>query len=199
MEQQQFVATSGAGSGPAPRATGPATDFEVEVTHYLPSLRRTAARLCRCVDDAEDLVSATLLRAMVNWHRFIPGTNAGAWMQTILRRIFLDERRRSARFDTRPTGGSTEPAMDDLVGEADPEGRFYDSFVDEGVVEALQHLPPEYRGAVILSDLEAHHYAEVAEILGVPEGTVKSRLFRGRRILRQRLRGYAVEMGYVGA
>ena len=87
----------------------------------------------------------------------------------------------------------------EAVGEADPEGRFYDSFLDDEITRAIAALPDEYRAAVVLSDLHGLRYSEIAEILGVPEGTVKSRLFRGRRILQKQLVGYAVDMGYIKA
>ncbi len=79
----------------------------------------------------------------------------------------------------------------------DPEGRFYDSFLDEEITRAIDALPDEYRTAVVLSDVHELRYAEIAQVLGVPEGTVKSRLFRGRRLLQKQLVGYAVEMGYI--
>jgi RNA polymerase sigma-70 factor (ECF subfamily) len=84
-----------------------------------------------------------------------------------------------------------------VVGDADPEGHFYDSFVDEEVTRAIDELPEEYRTAVVLSDLHGLRYAEVAAVLEIPEGTVKSRLFRGRRILQKKLVDYALEMGYI--
>ena len=88
---------------------------------------------------------------------------------------------------------------EDAVGEADPEMRFYDSFLDDEIVRAIDSLPDEYRTTVVLSDIQDLRYAEISEILGIPEGTVKSRLFRGRRLLQRKLRGYAEEMGYVKA
>jgi RNA polymerase sigma-70 factor (ECF subfamily) len=87
--------------------------------------------------------------------------------------------------------------MQNAVGEADPERRFYDSFLDEEIVRAIDGLPEEYRAVVVLSDIDELRYAQIARILGIPEGTVKSRLFRGRRLLQRKLRGYAVDMGYV--
>ena len=88
-------------------------------------------------------------------------------------------------------------ALMNAVGDANPEGAFYDSFLDEEITGALANLPDEYRAAVVMSDLHGMRYAEIAEVLQVPEGTVKSRLFRGRRILQKELVGYAVEMGYI--
>ena len=79
----------------------------------------------------------------------------------------------------------------------DPEGDFFGSIVDQQIVEAIEALPEEYRTAVVLSDLEGLPYADIAELMEVPVGTVKSRLFRGRRQLQQVLYDYAVEMGYI--
>jgi RNA polymerase sigma-70 factor (ECF subfamily) len=81
----------------------------------------------------------------------------------------------------------------------DPEGDFFESIVDDQIIEAIQVLPEEYRTAVVLSDLEGLPYAEIAELMEIPVGTVKSRLFRGRRQLQQVLYDYAVEMGYIPA
>ena len=80
---------------------------------------------------------------------------------------------------------------------ADPERAFFDSFVDEEVLAAVERLPPEFREAVVLSDLEGLGYGEIADILKVPMGTVKSRLYRGRKLLAKALRDYAVEMGWL--
>ena len=88
--------------------------------------------------------------------------------------------------------GAFEP-----VGEPNPEARFYETFLDAEITTAIDNLPDEYRAAVVLSDIHELRYAEIAHILGVPEGTVKSRLFRGRRILQKKLVGYAMDMGYI--
>jgi RNA polymerase sigma-70 factor, ECF subfamily len=84
-----------------------------------------------------------------------------------------------------------------LAAKGDPEQDFYDSIVDDEVTRAIASLPERYREAVLLSDVHQFRYAEIAEILGVPEGTAKSRLFRGRQTLQRKLRDYAVEMGYL--
>jgi RNA polymerase sigma-70 factor (ECF subfamily) len=81
----------------------------------------------------------------------------------------------------------------------DPEGDFFNSLVDDRIVQAIEELPEEYRTAVVLSDVEGLPYAEIAQLMEVPVGTVKSRLFRGRRQLQQVLYDYAVEQGYVPA
>ena len=81
----------------------------------------------------------------------------------------------------------------------DPEGDFFESIVDERIMQAIDDLPEEYRMAVVLSDLEGLPYADIAELMEVPVGTVKSRLFWGRRQLQNVLYDYAVEMGYIAA
>jgi RNA polymerase sigma-70 factor (ECF subfamily) len=83
------------------------------------------------------------------------------------------------------------------VQESDPEGRFFDQLVDEEVLRAIEELPDEFREAVVLSDIEDLSYAEIAELLAVPIGTVKSRLFRARQALQRKLYRYALEMGYI--
>lgn len=171
-------------------------DFESEALQHLDALYGFALKLTRAPDDAEDLVSETVLRAFERWHQFRAGTNSRAWLFTILYHAFVSRRRRAAAREAPPLEREDGRLLE-AVGEADPEGRFYDSFVDEEITRAIDDLPEEYRVVVTLSDLHELRYAEIADVVGIPEGTVKSRLFRGRRILQQKLAAYAVEMGYV--
>jgi RNA polymerase sigma-70 factor (ECF subfamily) len=171
--------------------------FEREALAQLDALYSFGLKLSRNRDDAEDLVNDTMLRAFERWEQYRLGTNIRAWLFTILYHAFVSKKR---RIDAREVPQLDEPdgwAGYEAVGEADPEGTFYDSFLDEQIVNAITRLPDEYRAALILSDLHGMRYAEIARILGVPEGTVKSRLFRGRRILQKELREYAVTMGYL--
>ena len=171
--------------------------FEGEVLSHLDALYSFALKLSHARDDAEDLVSETVLRALERWEQYRLGTNARAWLFTILYHVFVSRRR---RVDARELPLPEEIdgwSGHEVVGDADPEGRFYDSFVDDEVTRAIDALPEEYRTAVVLSDVHGLRYAEIAEILEVPEGTVKSRLFRGRRILQKKLVDYATEMGYI--
>ena len=171
--------------------------FEKEALIHLDALYAFALRLARARDDAEDLVSDTVLRAFERWEQYRLGTNIRAWLFTILYHVFVSRKRRIDAREVADSDGESGWSVQDAVGEADPEGRFYDSFLDDEIVQAIEALPDEYRAAVVLSDIQEMRYAEIAQILGIPEGTVKSRLFRGRRILQGRLRGYAVEMGYI--
>ena len=173
--------------------------FETEALVHMDALYSFAFKLSRARDDAEDLVSDTLLRAFERWEQYRLGTNIRAWLFTILYHVFVSRKRRIDAREVPEGDGDTGWSPEDAVGEADPEGRFYDSFLDDSIVHAIDALPADYRTAVVLSDIQDLRYAEIAEVLGIPEGTVKSRLFRGRRLLQRELRGYAEAMGYVKA
>ena len=173
--------------------------FEQEALPQLDALYSFALKLTHSRDDAEDLVSDTMLRALERWEQYQLGTNVRAWLFTILYHAFVSRKRRVDAREVQPPEDADGWSGYEAVGEADPEGRFYDSFLDDEITRAIDALPDEYREAVVLSDVHDLRYAEIAEILGVPEGTVKSRLFRGRRILQKKLVGYAVDMGYLKA
>jgi RNA polymerase sigma-70 factor (ECF subfamily) len=202
---QGHVASTGSAPGAADVPATPLSradrraQFEQEALVHLDALYSFALKLTRARDDAEDLVSDTILRAFDRWEQYQLGTNVRAWLFTILYHTFVSRKRRidarEVQLPEDPEGWSAYEA----VGESDPEGKFYDSFIDEEVTREIDRLPEDYRTAVVLSDIQGLRYAEIAEILGIPEGTVKSRLFRGRRILQKRLVDYAVEMGYVKA
>lgn len=170
--------------------------FEREVSAHLDGLYTFALKLARVHHDAEDLVSDTILRAFDRWEQYTLGTNARAWLFTILYHAFINRRRIEHREVLFSENDEESPRLDVPV-DSDPEAAFYDSIVDDEVTRAIDSLPDFYREAVLLSDLHEFRYAEIAEILGVPLGTAKSRLFRGRRMLQEKLIRYAVEMGYV--
>jgi len=174
------------------------TSFEETALPHLDTLYRVALRLTRDPSRAEDLVQDAVLRAFRAWDRFEPGTNARAWLVTILRNIFINDYRRSRREPVPVNLDLIEPRLffHDLA-ERDPEGEFFSELVDERILAAVDALPTEFREAVVLSDMEGMSYADIAQALGVPIGTVKSRLFRGRRLLQHALYDYAVEAGYL--
>ena len=188
-----------AGGDEAGGGAGGRERFEAEALAHLDAMYSFALKLARSRDDAEDLVSDTLLRAFERWEQYHLGTNIRAWLFTILYHVFVSRKRRIDAREVQPTDDADGRAPYDPVGEVDPETRFFDSFLDEEITRAIDALPVEYRSAVVLSDVHELRYAEIARILNVPEGTVKSRLFRGRRLLQKKLRGYAVDMGYLKA
>ncbi len=171
--------------------------FDAEALAQLDALYSFALKLTRGRDEAEDLVSDTLLRAFQRWEQYRLGTNIRAWLFTILYHAFVSRKRRIDAREVQPLEDEEGREIFEAVGDINPEGTFYDSFVDQEIVDAIQNLPEEYRAAVVMSDLHGLRYGEIAQVLGVPEGTIKSRLFRGRRLLQAQLRGYAEEMGYI--
>ncbi len=186
---------------------GPTRDrtFRNEALPQMDAVYRFALRLTGDPDGAADLLQDTFLRAYRNWDRYTPGTKAKSWLFTICRNLFLRREERARRHDEivtavkdeDPRSISREATVFLAVGERDPEGAFWDEVVDEEVLNAIESLPAEFREAVILSDLEELSYAEVAKIMDVPVGTIKSRLFRGRRILQKELYDYAVSEGII--
>jgi RNA polymerase sigma-70 factor (ECF subfamily) len=172
--------------------------FEEEALVHLDALYRVALRLTGNASDAEDLVQETMLRAYRSWERYTRGTNAKGWLLTILRHLFINEYRRKSRHPETVDVDTIEAfALFQEVQEADPQGAFFDRIVDEEVQRAVDQLPDAFREAVTLSDVEGLSYEEVAKVLDVPVGTVKSRLYRGRRLLQAKLYEYAVSMGYI--
>jgi RNA polymerase sigma-70 factor (ECF subfamily) len=172
--------------------------FEKEALVHLDTLYHIAMRLCGRASDAEDLVQETVAKAYRAWEQYVPGTNCRAWLVTILRNTFINQFRKESRRPSEVQFDSVEElSVFEAVQERDPEGTFYRFIVDDEVSRAIQELPEEFRLPVVLSDMEGLSYAEIAEALELPVGTVKSRLFRGRRRLQRRLFDYALEMGYI--
>jgi RNA polymerase sigma-70 factor (ECF subfamily) len=155
--------------------------FEAEVLPHVRSLFGAAYRMTGNAHDAEDLVQETFLRAHRAFDRFEPGTNARAWLHTILQRVRTDAYRRMQR----------RPATVELVGEGPATAPPQDALASgrEELERALRGLPEAFRDAVILRDVQELSYAEIALALGVPVGTVMSRIHRGRALLREALRG----------
>src|SRR2546425_499293 len=188
---------------PAPTPT-PAADaekrasFEREALVHLDSLYRVALRLTGNPAEADDLVQETMLKAYRAWHQFEQGTNAKGWLLTILRHAFINEYRRRTRHPETVDVDTIEPyAVFSEVQDEDPQGAFFDRIVDDEVLRAIDQLPEVFRETLVLSDVEGMSYQEIAGILEVPVGTVKSRLFRARQLLQGKLYDYAVEMGYI--
>ena len=183
---------------PAPPADARRAGFEHEALVHLDALHRVALRLTGNAADADDLVQETMLKAYRAWDSYQPGTNAKAWLLTILRHAFINEYRRRTRRPETVDVETIEPfAVFPDVQQEDPQGAFFDRIVDEQVLRAIDALPEAFRETLVLSDVEGLNYQDIGRILDVPVGTVKSRLFRARRLLQAGLYEYAVEMGYI--
>src|SRR5712691_2782784 len=164
-------------------------DFESAALACLDSLYRTALRLTRDPADAEDLVQDTYLKAFRAADRFEPGTNLKAWLFTILhntaRNRVRDRARAAVTFDSaaveRAADAPSDPAGRGAV--ETPETLRLRDTLDPDLQAAIDALPEAFREAVWLRDVEEFSYAEIAEMLSIPVGTVMSRISRGRRSL----------------
>lgn len=178
-------------------------EFDDLVLDHLEMLYAVALRLTRNPSDAQDLTQNTVLKALRFHKRFKAGTYIKAWLLTILRNTFINEYRRKVRRPTFVELSGTEPSPSpspDPEVQIDPGGRDYPNIVellDDEVKAAIEELPPEFRQAVIMADIEDKSYKEIAEAMHCPLGTVMSRLYRGRKLLREKLRGYAAHQHLV--
>ena len=175
-------------------------NFEKELFPHMEALKTFAFHLTYNEDDADDLVQETYLKA----HKFIEnydsGTNAKAWLFKILKNAYINEYRKKVR---RPT----KVDLDDLVsireGEEpnratyhDLRQEIFDNTLGDEVTMAMNSLPVEFRTVILLCDIENFTYEEIAKITELPIGTVRSRLFRARNMLKDKLKLYATKMGY---
>jgi len=157
--------------------------FEQDALALVDRLYAAALRLTRNEADAQDLVQDTYLRAFRSSGQFEPGTNLRGWMFTILHNTFLNQRRDRGRSPIDADSEAVEQAPDDRHASANPEELLLRESLDTDLRAALDNLPPTYREAVWLRDVEQFSYDEIAGIVGVPIGTVMSRISRGRRAL----------------
>ncbi|TFG44141.1 MAG: sigma-70 family RNA polymerase sigma factor [Gemmatimonadales bacterium] len=181
-------------------STAPPTEtpFERDVLPHLDLMYRVALRLTGDPANAEDLVQDTVLKAYRAWDTFRQGTNARGWLLTILRNTFINDYRRRRRAPvTVDIDVAEQYARVHQEAGRDPEGEFFHELVDDRILSAIDALPEEFREVVVLSDVEGLGYAQIAETVGVPVGTVKSRLFRARKHLQGTLLEYAIEAGIV--
>ena len=174
--------------------------FEREALPWMDDVYRFARSMTRDEADADDLVQETYLRAYRAWHTFEPGSDCRRWLFTICRNVFLRTREREAR---RVDTGGDDAVLETMaaVREASPfaqqnaDAIFSRMDLVPAIRKALGTLPDAFRSAVVLVDVEGQSYDEAATVLGVPIGTVRSRLFRGRRLLQQQLLTYAKDAG----
>ncbi|MFQ3586160.1 MAG: sigma-70 family RNA polymerase sigma factor [Fimbriimonadaceae bacterium] len=170
--------------------------FEREAERVFPSVFGAALRLTRSREEAEDLVQEAMVRAYDAFDRF-DGTNFKAWLLRILTNLYINRYRQRMRG---PSLGSLEDegAVEPIAPETEiPHRQILDQMVGTEVEEALKKVPDDFRIAVLLSDVEGMSYQEIADATGVPIGTVRSRLARGRALLRRELEVYARSEGYL--
>jgi RNA polymerase sigma-70 factor (ECF subfamily) len=189
---------------PEVNATDVAASFERLTLPHLPAVARFARSLTRDMTRADDLVQETYLQALRGWHTFRAGADARRWLFAVCHHAFIRTARREALYVEAP---DDDPELESLAtavahlhaqqsGIAEAAERLD---LAPAIDRALATLSPHYRVAVILVDVEGQTYEEAAGILGVPVGTVRSRLFRGRRLLQDLLFAYARDAGFITA
>ena len=173
--------------------------FTEAALSHLDTLYRGALRLTRDADRAQDLVQDTYTRALRYQHSYQAGTNMKAWLFAIMRNLFWDRFRGGRQEEVSlDDGGGDFPLYERLRDDsALPEAEVLDRIAAKEVVAAVEKLPPLHREVVLLVDVEGFAYKDAAEVLGVPIGTVMSRLHRARQQLQRLLYDYAVESGIV--
>jgi len=193
-----------------PTSQGDRGEFKNLILENLNGLYGFALSLTRNTADANDLVQEASLRAWRSFHQFKPGTNLKAWLFTILKNTFINEYRRKKRspekvslddeenfsFYAKAQAQLTAEGKHSVPGALDPSK--LEEVLGDEVHEALYALPEEYREAIVLSDVQDLSYADIAKVLNVPIGTVRSRLARGRSMLQKLLWDYANSKGLFG-
>ena len=180
-------------------------EFEEQALPHLDSMYSAALRMTRNPSDAEDLVQEAILLAFRHFDQFQSGTNIRAWLFRILTNTFINSYRKKSQEPERVDLPEVEDfyflsqaARNNELGE-DPESQILSKFAYNDIMAAIDRLPEEFRLVVVMNAVEGFAYQEIADILNIPIGTVRSRLYRGRKVLQKHLYEQAREMGYVGA
>ncbi|MBB6326000.1 RNA polymerase sigma-70 factor (ECF subfamily) [Algoriphagus iocasae] len=176
------------------------TIFDGEFMPHIDSMYNFAYRLTFDEDDAKDLVQDTYLKAYRFINSFEQGTNAKAWLFRILKNSFINEYRKKSKQPAKVDYQEVETYYNsddvDYQSTTDLRAESVKGMLGDEISNALNSLAVDFRTVIILCDLEGFTYEEMAKILDIPIGTVRSRLHRARNLLKDKLRGYAHHMGY---
>jgi RNA polymerase sigma-70 factor (ECF subfamily) len=174
--------------------------FEKEFLPQVEALYNFAFHLTYNEEDANDLVQDTFLKAYRFINSYERGTNAKAWLFKILKNGFINEYRRKTRLPNEVDYEDflTYQETDDgaQVGELDLRDDLFKGLIGDEVTKAVNELPVDFRTVILLCDVEGFTYEEIAKIIDIPIGTVRSRLHRARNLMKEKLREYAKQMGY---
>jgi len=178
--------------------------FERDAMQYTNQLYAAALRYTKDPHNAQDLVQDTYAKAFTSFHQFEPGTNLKAWLYRILTTTFINTYRKDQRRPLISDGEIEDWQLAASASHTSDQGKSAEDEVlenlpDGDVKRALHEISEEFRLAVFYADVEGYSYKEVADILGIPAGTVMSRLHRGRKLLRVLLADYAKNRGFGGS
>ena len=174
--------------------------FEKELLQHVDALHNFAFYLSHNEEEADDLVQETYYKAFKHIDYFEDGTNSKAWLFRILKNSFINEYRRKSRSLKRVDFEEVVREYDDdedidLPDNLELDEEIAGQFLGDEITKALYSLPLDYRTLIVLSDLEDFSYEEIAKIVEIPIGTVRSRLHRARALMKKKLHAYAKEMG----
>lgn len=173
--------------------------FEREAIPWIDDVYRFALSLTRDESDADDVVQDTFLRAFRSWHTYMPGSDCRRWLFTICRNVFLRSRERArptVELDAPEVDAATVGSLYSLTAKDGLDDMFARLDLGPAISQALSQVPEPFRSTLIIVDVEDQSYESAAEILGVPIGTVRSRLFRGRRLMQEQLLTHAADAGF---
>jgi len=175
-------------------------DFNEEILPHLDAMYNFALRLTSDPNDAEDLVQDTIVKAYRFFSSYEKGTNAKAWLFRILKNSYINNYRKKSKqpnqVDYDEVATFYETIRDERTDTSDLEDKMYRELIDDDISSALEELPEDFRTVVLLCDVEGFTYEEIANMLDVPIGTIRSRLHRGRNLLRTQLMDYAEKRGF---
>ncbi|HKK26285.1 MAG TPA: sigma-70 family RNA polymerase sigma factor [Gracilimonas sp.] len=177
-------------------------DFDEEIIPHMDALYNFALRLTTDPNDAEDLVQDTIVKAYRFFSSYEKGTNAKAWMFRILKNSFINNYRKTSKKPSQVDYDEVSSYYESIRAErtetSDLESLMFREMMDDDLSTALTRLPEDFRTVVLLCDVEGYTYEEIANMLDVPIGTIRSRLHRGRNLLKTELLEYAKKRGYTG-
>ena len=177
-------------------------DFNEEIIPHLDALYNFGLRLTSDPNDAEDLVQDTIVKAYRFFSSYEKGTNAKAWLFRILKNSYINNYRKKSKkpqeVDYDEVATFYETIRAERTETSDLEDKMFRELIDDELSNALDNIPEDFRTVVLLCDVEDFTYEEIANMLDVPIGTIRSRLHRGRNLLKAELIDYASKRGYAG-